>query len=45
MNLAIETYQNEGRHLSVDTAQLKNENFFKKHTVQYTLTHQHSAAK
>ena len=42
MNLAIETYQNEGRHLSVDTSQLKNESFFKKHTVTHRHTHTHA---
>ena len=33
MNLALETYQSEGKHLAVPTESLKNENFFRKHTV------------
>ena len=33
MNLALETHQNEGKHLAVPTNLLKNENFFRKHTV------------
>ena len=33
MNLALETYQNEGRHLAMPTNLLKNENFFRKHSV------------
>ena len=33
MNLALETYQNEGKHLAVSTNLLKNENFYRKHTV------------
>jgi ubiquitin carboxyl-terminal hydrolase 47 len=33
MNLAVETYQNEGRHLAIDSHQLKHESLFKKHTI------------
>ncbi|CAI8044308.1 Ubiquitin carboxyl-terminal hydrolase 47 [Geodia barretti] len=33
MNLAVETYQNEGRHLANDSHQLKHESLFKKHTI------------
>ena len=39
MNLAVETYQNDGRHLPVDSNLLKNESFFKKHTVSLTPSH------
>ena len=33
MNLAIETYQSEGRHLPQPQQFLKNEGFYRKHTV------------
>ena len=42
MNLAVETYQNDGRHLPVDSNLLKNESFFKKHTVSLTPSHPHT---
>ena len=43
MNLALETYQNEGRHLAMPTNLLKNENFFRKHSVsEQTPPHCHA---
>ena len=33
MNIALETYQNEGKHLNSDTLTLKSEGFYRKHTV------------
>jgi hypothetical protein len=33
MNLALETYQNEGKLLDSPTSTLKNEGFYRKHTV------------
>lgn len=34
MTLALETYQNEGKHLSSPSQTLKNEGFYRKHTVR-----------
>ena len=34
MNLALETYQNEGKHLAQPNQLLKNEGFFRKHSVR-----------
>lgn len=33
MNVALETYQNEGKHLNSDMQTLKSEGFYRKHTV------------
>ena len=33
MSLALETYQNEGKHLSHSEQTLKSEGFYRKHTV------------
>ena len=33
MNLALETYQNEGKQLNNPTQTLKSEGFYRKHTV------------
>ena len=37
--MALETNQNNGRHLPVDSNLLKNERFLKKHTVSLTPSH------
>ena len=34
MRVALETYQSEGRHLAEPQQLLKNEGFYRKHTVQ-----------
>ena len=37
MRVALETYQNEGKLLSVDSNLLKAESFFRKHTVSFPM--------